>query len=512
MGNLRTVLGRLQEAYDAYRRTARLLPQTAEAHHALGLAAVRLGDLPAAKRSLARAVELKPDHASAYSNLGNVLKDLRERDEALACFESAVRLDPGLAPGWINLGNLLREMGRLDEAEAACREAVRIAPEFAPSHYNLGLVLLKQLRLGEALASTREAIRLNPRYAEAENNLGFTYFLQGDLDEAADAYRRSMAARDDFALARSNLIFAEQYRTGVTLAKLARFHDDWAQRVALPLQADWRPFPDRADPDRRLRLGFISPDLARHPVGYFTIGCLEALDRRECAIVCYSDRNKLDDLTERFVAASETWRDARGLSDAALGASGARRPDRRAVRPVGPHQREPAHGLRPQARADPGHLGGVRERDRPAGDRLPDRRPVRGPGRGGTVLSGENPPDARRLRLLRTALVRARGRAAPRPGNRARDLRQLQLPGQAQRRGGLGLGRRAARVPGSKLVLKYKGWERRDDPTPIPPSLRGSWGRPGSDRAARRLRCTGCSCGNTTGSTWRSTRSPIQGA
>ena len=45
-----------------------------------------------------------------------------------------------------------------------------------------------------------------------------------------------------------------------------------------------------AIPDRPLRLGFVSPDFGRHPVGYFLIRGLENLDRGQCETVCYSDR------------------------------------------------------------------------------------------------------------------------------------------------------------------------------------------------------------------------------
>jgi len=59
----------------------------------------------------------------------------------------------------------------------------------------------------------------------------------------------------------------------------------------------------------------IWPDLRFHPVGRFLIGAVENFDRRQIALVCYSDVTIRDELTARFQAAAALWRDIRGASD-----------------------------------------------------------------------------------------------------------------------------------------------------------------------------------------------------
>ncbi len=68
----------------------------------------------------------------------------------------------------------------------------------------------------------------------------------------------------------------------------------------------------------RLRLGFVSPDLGRHPVGYFLVRVLENLSREQYETICYSDRIVKDDLTHRLQAAATQWRDVIGMSDQRL--------------------------------------------------------------------------------------------------------------------------------------------------------------------------------------------------
>ncbi len=141
---------------------------------------------------------------------------------------------------------------------------------------------------------------------------------EGKLDEALDGYRRAVALQPAFAEAHDGLLFTLQYRPGVTLAELAAAHREYDRVHAQPLRREWRPHENVRDPQRQLRVGFVSPDFGRHPVGFFLVRCLENLDRRECETVCYSTRNIPDDLATRLQAAAAIWRDVAGLSDGQL--------------------------------------------------------------------------------------------------------------------------------------------------------------------------------------------------
>ena len=61
----------------------------------------------------------------------------------------------------------------------------------------------------------------------------------------------------------------------------------------------------------RLRLGFVSPDLGRHPVGYFLVRVLENLSQEQHETICYSDRIVKDDLD----ASSSSRRDPMARCD-----------------------------------------------------------------------------------------------------------------------------------------------------------------------------------------------------
>ena len=113
----------------------------------------------------------------------------------------------------------------------------------------------------------------------------------------------------------SALLYTHQFHGSVTLKKLAEAHAGFERRHAAPLRAAWSPHQNLRDPQRRLRVGFLSRDLYRHPVGYFLIRLLENLDQGRCEPVCYHDGTVQDDLTARFQASAAAWSEVAGSTD-----------------------------------------------------------------------------------------------------------------------------------------------------------------------------------------------------
>lgn len=111
-------------------------------------------------------------------------------------------------------------------------------------------------------------------------------------------------------------MFAETYQNGVTLEHLKFVHSEWDKQHGVPLQAEWQGHDNIPDAEKQLRIGFISPDLGRHPVGYFISNLLK-YKKSSIKFICYSNRAP-DDLTEYLMKLSDQWHDVRGISDATL--------------------------------------------------------------------------------------------------------------------------------------------------------------------------------------------------
>jgi predicted O-linked N-acetylglucosamine transferase (SPINDLY family) len=299
--------GQPARAAASLQRAIELRPGLVQAHNNLGIALKDQGRPGDAVAAYERAIALQSDFAEAHNNLGIALVELGRLDEAIAASRRAIALRPGYAEAYNNLGAALWATGRNAEAIAAYRRAIEVFPGFADAHCNLGCALKDRGVLDEAVAALEQALALDPAYVEAHIGLGGARLARGEHYAAAESYRRALALRPDDVIAHSALLVCQQYCAGTSPAALARAHAEWDDRHGAPCRQATKPRDFDRNPNRPLRLGFVSPDFRSHPVGNLLIRALENLDPRSCVAVCYATAAARDRLTDRFIAAAHEW-------------------------------------------------------------------------------------------------------------------------------------------------------------------------------------------------------------
>lgn len=305
--------GRLEAAEQIYRQIIAVQPNHAYAHNNLGVALKDRGKLDEAIACYRRALEVKPDFAEAHSNLGLALKDRGDLDGAVACCRHALDLKPDLPEAQNNLGLALQEQGKAAEAIAGYRRALELKPDYAEAHNNLGNAWKELGQLDEAVACYRRALELRPDYAEAHNNLGSAFKGSGQLDDAVACCRRAVELQPSRADFCSNLLYALLFRPGYDPPALFEEHRRWDQCHATPLRKLLQAHRNDRSPDRRLRIGYVSPDFRDHCQALFTAPLFSAHDHENFEIFCYSDVVRPDGITARLRSYSDTWRSITGL-------------------------------------------------------------------------------------------------------------------------------------------------------------------------------------------------------
>ena len=66
----------------------------------------------------------------------------------------------------------------------------------------------------------------------------------------------------------------------------------------------------------KLKIGYVSPDFKRHPVGKFIAPIIKHHDHQKFEIYCYGEIKKVDEITEEIKASCDHWRSTLGLTDA----------------------------------------------------------------------------------------------------------------------------------------------------------------------------------------------------
>ena len=115
--------------------------------------------------------------------------------------------------------------------------------------------------------------------------------------------------------AHSNLILALLYRSEDDPAAIMAEHRAWAEKFARPLTGQIKDHGNDRSPQRRLRIGYVSADFRRHPVGYLLMPLFERHDRANFEIHCYFNYRRGDDLTDRFKRFCNVWHDIADRSD-----------------------------------------------------------------------------------------------------------------------------------------------------------------------------------------------------
>jgi protein O-GlcNAc transferase len=299
------------------RKLLEIAPDLAPVHRTWGFLLQQTGRLTEALAAFERAAWIRPDDVAAHFNRGVVLERQGRLEQALAAYDEAVRLKPDFAQAHFGRGIVLRRRGRLDEALDAYDRALQINPDDHRAHIDRGAVLRQQGRLEEALAAYDQALRIQPNDAWAHNNRGNVLAFQGQFREAAAAYEKAVSLKPDFAEADSNRLFCLTYDPAQDDGSLFAAHRKWGELHGHPANA-YVTHANARDPAKTLRVGLVSADLGRHPVGYLVEPVLVAVDPAEMQIVCYSDRRIEDDLTERLKAKATGWRSTLGVADAAL--------------------------------------------------------------------------------------------------------------------------------------------------------------------------------------------------
>lgn len=253
----------------------------ADALHLFGLVHHRLGDIASAARWIEKAVQAKPRSGVFLTNLGTMRNLLGEVDKAASAYERALVIDPSSAPAHLNLGAIYSRLQRYDDAIAAYHRAIQLNPDYAEAYNNLGMDLERKGFMAEAAEQLRQAVRINPQFQIAYQKLLFllSYYCLSSSEEVLEEHRRWDAIHG----ARGRQLHFSYVRQG--------------------------------DPDKRLRIGYVSPDFRRHPVSTFIEPLLAAHHRTDVEIYCYAEVFEPDAVTQRLQALADHWRMTVGLSD-----------------------------------------------------------------------------------------------------------------------------------------------------------------------------------------------------
>ena len=310
------------------------------------LACLRLGANPHSAAALAsRLVRLAPNRSPNWTLLGQAVAALSRADEALRAFERAAELAPGDAAAWSNLTVARMRAGDPLAAIEAGRRAIELDAAMPEAHASLGHALNVLRRSKEAAASFETALKLRPAYPDAllgmstaqrdmgrpsstivallrareisagaqdyVMSLASAYEEFGDIDSARET-RRAMAKFSPSLTFASAALMGEQYDPDLDDRAAAEAARQWGLRQAAAVRPVQRK-PRQSN--GKIRIGYVSADFYRHPIGWLGAPAIGAHDRDKFHVTIYANQTCADDLTARLKRETDNWVPIFGLDD-----------------------------------------------------------------------------------------------------------------------------------------------------------------------------------------------------
>lgn len=318
-GNALLAAGKASEAIACYRQAIALAPKLAPLYFNLGKALKAADQFEEAETAFRQAMTLDPRDADTPYMLGNLMHERGRLKEAAECYRRAIALKPNFHLAIGNLGETLRLLGSYTEAKNCLELALSIAPDDAKLNVGLAMVLSTEWSYRQAESHLGITQKSAPEAAYIYNSLADIRLIEGRFDEAVSLYRKALDCALNYREkigCYGNILFALNYHPYIDANKIYSYYQEFGQKLAGFRR--WYDWPNDKNPERRLRIGYVSPDFRQHSTRYFLEPLLAAHDKSAVEIHAYSEVKVEDNVTERYRLLVDHYIRTVGMSDDAL--------------------------------------------------------------------------------------------------------------------------------------------------------------------------------------------------
>jgi predicted O-linked N-acetylglucosamine transferase (SPINDLY family) len=309
-------LEKLAKARELGTEFVKRFPDDGDGHFILGSILMREKDMGAAAFAIARSIELRPEEASGFGRLGEIFLAMGRPNDAEEQLNEAIRLDPKLVPARVHLSILLeKNPGKREEAIAEARKAVELDPNDVEALNWLGMMLVRCGRHTEAGESFRKSLEISPEGVNALVGYGTLLAGQARIHEGWEKMAQAMRIAPDDPFPPMSAVFIGNGHPDISADELFALHQKWARLWHKREPAPFTSWDNDRDPDRKVVVGYLSPDLRGHSVSFFLEPLLRAHDRSKFTIVIMDNTQIADLVTQRMLGLVDHWYRVVGASE-----------------------------------------------------------------------------------------------------------------------------------------------------------------------------------------------------
>lgn len=307
--------GKHLSAIESLSRSLVLSPDHVQGLYQRAISSRIIGDFPGSQRDLEHILTLSPEHFDALKALGQIYTETGKFEQAKAILEKATRINPGHHAPYEWLAHLHDKFSEPEKAYDYFQKALERAPENINLINNIAAFLYNHNNAAMALKYIKKILEGNPNHLPSHNNLGSVLCDLREVKASCASYENALRIDPYYKDSHSNLLLTLHYDTIYSAEEIYLKHISFGKRhTRKQYSHEAKLFAE--SPLTKLRIGYLSSDFRKHSVAFFIYPIILHHNTEEFEIFCYSNVQKHDEFTEKFIHIDKlNWRDITNSSD-----------------------------------------------------------------------------------------------------------------------------------------------------------------------------------------------------
>ena len=224
--------------------------------------------------------------------------DARSRGDlvtALRHYNQVSQISPSNTYAQYWLATCHETAGNLPLAHEHCTVGLRIDPTQIGLLLRLGSIAMAAHDHKLALTTYLRAAELDPDIPDIDSMIGDQYCMLGQISAGVERFERALQRDPQSTRLQSNRLFVLNYANLLTPDELFQEHRRWGATHETALSEHRQPHANSRDPERILRIGYVSGDLRDHAISFFVEPLLAHHDKDRVEVVCFDVSRYADD-------------------------------------------------------------------------------------------------------------------------------------------------------------------------------------------------------------------------
>lgn len=298
---------RYQHAIRCYQRCERIQPLSLEARWELGLTYIRDKSYQLAQKQLKETLNIDPRYSKTWHALGIAYKRNNQPDAAIENFDKAIQLAPNKSNYFLDKGDTLLDKRDFKLASEQFEQAYQLGDNSTYCMKRLAISYDFSGRIIDALDFYKKSASKDNFYNLTDIELLFCKL--GSYDQTSKIFSDKEISNP---LNSEHILFYLNYHPEKSSKEILKLYRGYAERY-YP-QCDNSVFHHHRPGNKKIRLGYISPDFNLHACRHFYTPLFKNHNKQRFEVIAYANLTRQDKITLQTKSYVDKWRDIKALS------------------------------------------------------------------------------------------------------------------------------------------------------------------------------------------------------